>query len=257
MAQFNSYIICTTTRSGSTLLCDLLSGTGVAGKPESYFHQPTVASWAKALDIPPQGDGNELDFLRAIFNLVRRNGSGGTDVFGLRLMRKSFDFLLTQLDLLHPELPGDSAKFEAAFGRALYIHLTREDKVAQAISLIKATQTGLWHMAPDGTELERNAEPQPLCYNRAQIARHVAELTAYDAGWERWFENQKIIPVRVTYEDLTDDLTGTLSRLLDELGLDRMAAKAIVPNIARLADETNQIWAKRYRAELGSTSGKL
>ena len=37
---------------------------------------------------------------------------------------------------------------------------SRENKLAQAVSLIKAEQTGLWHIAPDGTELERVAHQQ-------------------------------------------------------------------------------------------------
>ena len=31
------YLVCATERSGSTLLCELLAGTGVAGRPEEYF----------------------------------------------------------------------------------------------------------------------------------------------------------------------------------------------------------------------------
>ena len=33
----HSYLVCATERSGSTLLCELLAGTGVAGRPEEYF----------------------------------------------------------------------------------------------------------------------------------------------------------------------------------------------------------------------------
>src|SRR4051812_39199959 len=32
-----SYLVCATPRSGSTLLCELLSATGVAGRPQEYF----------------------------------------------------------------------------------------------------------------------------------------------------------------------------------------------------------------------------
>src|SRR4051794_39995083 len=32
-----AYLICATPRSGSTLLCELLKATGVAGRPEEYF----------------------------------------------------------------------------------------------------------------------------------------------------------------------------------------------------------------------------
>ena len=32
-----SYLICSTPRTGSSLLCDALTATGVAGRPEEYF----------------------------------------------------------------------------------------------------------------------------------------------------------------------------------------------------------------------------
>jgi trehalose 2-sulfotransferase len=32
-----SYLVCATPRSGSTLVCQALKGTGVAGRPEEYF----------------------------------------------------------------------------------------------------------------------------------------------------------------------------------------------------------------------------
>ena len=32
-----SYLVCATPRSGSTLLCEGLKATGVAGRPEEYF----------------------------------------------------------------------------------------------------------------------------------------------------------------------------------------------------------------------------
>src|SRR6201991_2549603 len=38
MTQPNrSYLVCATPRSGSTLLCEALKSTGVAGRPEEYF----------------------------------------------------------------------------------------------------------------------------------------------------------------------------------------------------------------------------
>ena len=37
MPPLRSYLVCATPRSGSTLLCHLLSQTGLAGRPEEYF----------------------------------------------------------------------------------------------------------------------------------------------------------------------------------------------------------------------------
>ncbi|MGZ5376146.1 MAG: Stf0 family sulfotransferase, partial [Solirubrobacterales bacterium] len=37
MKPARSYLVCATPRSGSTLLCEALKSTGVAGRPEEYF----------------------------------------------------------------------------------------------------------------------------------------------------------------------------------------------------------------------------
>lgn len=253
MEQYKSYVICATARTGSTLLCKLLSATGVAGKPESYFHQPSTNAWQKSLDMPFDDRAGKTDILRKILTSVQEKGQGGTDIFGLRLMRKSFDFLMTQLDTLYPGLPSDYDRFNAAFGQTLFIHLTREDKLAQAISLVTAHQTGLWHKAPDGTELERSAAPQTPIYDADQITQHLAELTAFDATWDRWFRQEKLTPVRVTYEALSTDPIGITGLILSELGLDQAAAKGVAPGVTKLADQTNQNWAARFRAEGANT----
>ncbi|MEM7269766.1 MAG: Stf0 family sulfotransferase, partial [Pseudomonadota bacterium] len=52
MAAYASYVICTSPRSGSTLLCSLLKASGVAGAPESLFHEPSVEAWRAYHDAP-------------------------------------------------------------------------------------------------------------------------------------------------------------------------------------------------------------
>ena len=46
IGQIDSYLICTTPRTGSTLLCGLMASTTVAGRPESYFREPDEQLWA-------------------------------------------------------------------------------------------------------------------------------------------------------------------------------------------------------------------
>jgi len=249
LKQYQSYIICATARTGSTLLCKLLSATGVAGVPESYFHQPSISSWVTALNLPGLETASGQEVLQAVLKAVRHKGTGSTNVFGLRLMRHSLDFLMQQLNELYPGLASDADRLQAAFGRTLYVHLNRDDKVAQAVSAVKASQTGLWHIAPDGTELERTAPPQELAYDVEQIEQVFVELVACDAAWGRWFQKERIEPVRVTYEALSAGPTDTLARILERLGLHRDAANGITPGVARLADETSHVWAERFRIE--------
>ena len=253
-ARYDAYVLCTSPRSGSTLLCKLLTATGCAGCPASYFHRPSIADWATSVDLPPPApEADEREALAAIFRAVVVAGSGTTGVFGLRLQRHSFGYFMAKLALLHPDAADDAARFRAAFGRVLFVHLTRGDKIAQAISYVKAEQTGLWHMAPDGTELERLAPPRAPIYDAAAIRASVATMTAYDRDWAAWFEMAGVAPMRLTYDALSADPVDTVAQVLDRLGLDRGAAAGITPGVKKLSDGTNEAWAARFRAEAGAT----
>ncbi len=255
MASYQSYVICTSPRSGSTLLCRLLAATGKAGDPDSHFHNPSISDWLSDFDLTPDDSAAERDVLSAIFEAARERGTGNTGIFGLRLQRHSFDFFIRQMEILHPRFSSDRERFQAAFGDTLFIHLTRANKLEQAVSLVKATQTGLWHRAPDGTELERLSAPREPVYDADEIARHLVELTAMENDWEDWFDREKIDPMRITYDALSADSVAALSRILDRLGLDRASAKGISPPVAKLADATNRSWMERFLAESRASSG--
>ncbi len=79
----DSYLICATPRSGSTLLCGLLRSTGIAGKPESYFRRDDLGDHADRWGIPQPVDGAvDTTYVRAAVAAGRTpNG-----VFGARIM---------------------------------------------------------------------------------------------------------------------------------------------------------------------------
>lgn len=247
--MYDAYVLCTSPRSGSTLLCQLLSATGVAGRPGSLFHEPALAAWLAYHDLNAADFPTERAALDAILAAAIARGRGGTDLFGLRLQRGSFAFLMQQLALVHPGPLSDRARIEAAFGRTLFIHLTRDDKLDQAISITRAEQTGLWHRAPDGTEIERLAPPQEPSYDAAAIRAHLDAMTEFDRDWLAWFRAEGIAPLRVTYDALAADPAGTLATLLAALGRDPARADAVVPEVAKLADATSADWRARFLAD--------
>jgi len=249
LASYQSYVICTCPRSGSTLLCRLLAATGTAGNPDSYFHSPSLNDWWDDLALPPTRPQSEVEMLGTIFAAAREQGTTNTGIFGLRLQRHSFDFFIEKTGVLFPGLSSDAERFEAAFGATLFIYLTRENKLEQAISYVKASQTGLWHQAPDGTELERLSAPQEPVYDGGKIAQHLNELTALDEGWRDWFTQESINAMRITYEELSADPTTVLATILEQLGLDAATAKGIDPGVAKLADAISRNWAERFLAE--------
>lgn len=246
-----SYIICATPRTGSTLLCGLLAATGRAGRPDSFFMSGMDPAWAAELGLPdPSGRGTRTH-AQAYLDAAIAAGRGDTGIFGLRLMRENLGDLMEMIDLVHPGQRSDPARLSAAFGDVLCIHLTREDKLAQAVSLVKAEQTGLWHVAPDGTEIERLGDPRAPAYDFARIDAQLSELEGYDRAWQDWFAAQGIAPLRIGYETLSEQPATELARICAALGIDAPDPGHVAPGVARLADRTSAEWIARYRSEAG------
>lgn len=251
MPDYASYVICTSPRSGSTLLCKLLASTGIAGKPGSHFHEPSLQSWLEYYELAADPNEAQRDTLVRVFDAAVAKGTDGTGMFGLRLQRHSFAFFVEQLAVLYPRQPSDLARFEAAFGPTLFIHLTRPDKVAQAVSCLKAEQSGLWHVAPDGSEIERTAPPKVPSYDGAALRSLYEEFTGFDEAWPLWFASQGIEPLRITYDELSADPQATLRQVLGALGLEPRAADGVAPGVAKLADGISAEWVSRFRSENG------
>lgn len=249
--MYDAYIICGTPRTGSTLLCGLLADTGAAGRPDSFFRRQSIAWWADYLNIPGPDALPEPDFSRRYLDAIRQEGTSGCGLFGLRLMQENLGDLSARLDMLYPGLPDDAARIEAAFGKVLYLHLSRADKLAQAVSYAKAMQSGLWHVAPDGTEIERLAPHKAASYDADLLRQQIAEMEEHDQAWNQWFERHHIAPFRVTYEALSADPRATLAAILIRLGRDPVLADAVQPGVAKLADQESLDWMQRYRAEMG------
>ncbi len=249
MNGYTAYIICTSPRSGSTLLCRVLSEAGNAGVPESYFHESSLSEWLLDYGLDQTAFVTSKDALEAVFLAAVEEGKGKSEVFGLRLQRQSAAFFLKQLEVLFPFQPDDMSRIEAAFGKTLLVHLTRENKLDQAISYVRAQQSGLWHMAPDGTEIERLSHPKDSLYDRAAIERQLVLSEQMDEEWCAWFDREGVRPVRITYEELAADPYATVRDLLAKLGHIQEQKAGGTPPTVKLADETNQEWARRFLAE--------
>ncbi len=229
------------------MLCGLLSATGRAGKPESYFHVPSLERWVEAHELVWGDYGSDRERVQAVVDAAQQTGSADTGVFGLRLQRDSFDYFMSQLAMLVPDAETDLARIEATFGSTLFIYLTRQNKLEQAISRVKAEQTGLWHKSADGRELERLSEPRDPIYDPEAIERHMMNLSGLDQAWHDWFAREGIEPRRVYYDDLANDPAKTLARILKALGLDAALADIVDVPTARLSDLVSRDWAERYR----------
>jgi LPS sulfotransferase NodH len=242
----DSYLICATPRTGSTLLCGLLASAGVAGRPESYFRRQGLHDYAVQWGIvrSPDGGFRYTDYVRAAV------AAGRTDngVFAVRMMWETLEEVVAELGKMNPDLSGDGiGLLERAFGRVCFVYLRRDDIVAQAVSLFRAEQTGVWHGPVKATREEPDADAQ---FDFDQIHQRVQMIGQHNSAWQGWFSSAGIEPLAVFYEELAADPAGVVRRVLDFLGLDLPAGRELVVQHRRLADELSAEWIARYRAEL-------
>lgn len=249
-ASYQSYMICTAPRSGSTLLCGLLAATRAAGAPNSHFHLPSLDAWLADYGLADNRFPSNAEALHAVLKVAIQRGTGGNDIFGLRMQRGSFEYFIEQLETLGPDDASDVARIESIFGRTLFIHLSRSDLLGQAISRVRAEQSGLWHRNADGTELERLSDAQEIRYDAAAIRSHMAELRALQHSWTQWFKREGIDPICVDYEPLSDEPRRVLADILAALSLDPKLAETVEIPTAKLADATSHDWRKRFECEV-------
>ena len=176
------------------------------------------------------------DYLRAAIAA----GTGANGVFGLRLMWNMLGELVA--DLGGAAMHGQADLLGQTFGPVQFVHLTRRDLVAQAVSRHRAEVSGTWHLG-----IEQAARPAKPDYDRAAIAAYLTEAKADNAAWADWFNANRITPFCIHYEDLAADPMATARGVLSFLDLHPLGPLHAANR--RMADATSLEWAARFRAE--------
>ncbi|MEQ4209828.1 Stf0 family sulfotransferase [Actinopolymorpha sp. B9G3] len=237
---FDSYLICATPRTGSTLLCGLLKSSGVAGRPASYFNRRGLHDYADdwRIDRPRDGRIDEA-YVRAALAAGRTSNG----VFGGRIMAETLPELIGDLAAADSgSAVTDVELLSAQFGRLRFVHLRRRDVVAQAVSWAKALQTHYWH--PDEDVKPGGQHPH---YDEELIGRLVAAIEKFEADWALWFDAHGIVPHQVVYEELAADPLRAAHKVLDYLGLRLPPDQQLVIGHRRQADHVNADWTAKFR----------
>jgi LPS sulfotransferase NodH len=256
-----SYLVCATQRSGSTLLCELLKGSEVAGVPDEYFEalrttglprqprqyfpDPVPADIAERLAPTEPGRPEQPGDFEGWFTYVLQRGTSRNGVFGAKMMWNYFDDFRSRVK----ELPGlgditFSQALDIIFPQLRIVFVRRRNKVAQAVSLWKAIQTQQWR-----NEDESSRDDPSVEYHYPALKHLVNELHLWDARWEDWFHATGREPIRVIYEDFVDTRAATLGRVLDALGIDPREPDSHTGPMKRQADDLSLDWVSRFRQD--------
>jgi trehalose 2-sulfotransferase len=223
------FLIAITPRSGSSYLCDVMTQIKLFGSPGESVNQQFIP---KIIERIPGRTPEE--YIRNVMRFRKtKNGTAG-------LKASWFQFRNFM----------DAMTDRAYLAGFKYIYLTRRDLAAQAVSLYKATASSVFHTNISHSE-EALSTLQSLEYDYAKIKEWYLHIVQQEKGWEAYFEENGIHPLRLTYEDIDDDILGVLARIAAFVGVDPNEVKLPdAPSIfGKIRDQRNAEWAQRFSVE--------
>src|SRR5688572_4396682 len=201
-----SYFICATPRSGSTLLCEALRNTGLAGNPDEYFGPMHVKRWDDAWETK-----SKSEFLEKVIEQAR----GENGVLGIKVMRVYWQNVIEFLrEAMKLSECSEHELLHQCFPDLRYVWITRRDKVRQGISWLKFLQGTAWSW-----EDEKPQKMEMLEFKPDVIREFILQTAAHETAWQEYFRKNKIQPYIVVYEDFVGAYESTAKKIIDYLGI--------------------------------------
>ena len=172
-------------------------------------------------------------------------------VFGAKVMWGYFNGFVDSLrDMNNNAVQSTRQVCEQTFPNlSLWVFVTRQDKVSQAVSLWKAIQNWTWKRDEgDGALITHD-----LHYNFAAIKHLVAQLEQHDREWMQFFAASGLAPHVVVYEHLAKNYEQTAIDIVHSLGVQESTEPMFAQRrMTRQADALNQEWIERFHTDLES-----
>lgn len=248
-APLRSIVVCSHPRSGSTLLGEAMRSAGGLGCPLEYLHQGFRPGFVKRWETP--------DLSSYLSTLHRRrtapNGTFSTKLFWQDLEETAHE---RDPDRFPPFPANDPETTDDATYRQLhaelvrfapnprFAYLQRRDRVRQAVSVVVASQTGLWREIPG---VGRREPIGDAVFDYERIQRAMAFADHCKAHWARFFAANGIVPLTVDYEDLMQDYARVVASLLGELGAD--SAETLEPRMRRQGSARSEAMVLQFLRE--------
>lgn len=215
-AIVRSAIIASSFRSGSSFIAKILGRNGLKGIDQERFNKvanaPDVAAY---LDAKAQHFAGQL--------------------FPAKIMWSQRCDLARALDLPRSK----SRVLAQSFPDATWIHITRNDKFRQAISLWRAKASDRWHVR-DGSD-----EPD-IAYDFEGIDRASRAICLQDRLWDGFFGIAAIAPIRLVYEQVVAD-PGLLAPALVSFGFSLIETEV---KLRKQSDDATERHLEQYLTDL-------
>lgn len=246
VTKVKKIVLCATQRCGSTLVCEDMRNTGMLGQPEEYF-------------IPWDVDKVDRDWKKLLRKMVRTRSSDN-GVFAVKVMAS----YLANIDacmatFVEPEIESPYfCHFRDLFADALWIFVMRENVGKQAISQVIAQQTGINHAT--GSEEDshfagrlmkgyRDDYNKDAAYDFRALTSKIDTITRENLLWRRFFDEWKIDPIVLRYEEVVKSFPDHLVTIAKGIGLE-LEGPFEQRKMVKLSNEVNRDWYRRLTGDL-------
>ena len=227
------YMVCCQPRSGTHLLRRLMRGVD-AGAPWEHF---------VFLPIKDNKNSKYIDSVETLYKRGMKNNVWGAAVHwqdympGMERLKK-----ISGLE--------DVENFEvlnALFPGIKFIYLYRLNKVKQAISLVKARQSGMYTFSDQAKDFK-------FRYSKEDIEKAILKFSKWEAEWLDFFEKSEVVPHFLSYEFLCEDKAKSIGGILDFLDIKFEADVSLKEYISKISlhrQQYDDISVEWYRNIVG------
>lgn len=163
--------------------------------------------------------------LRTRLDLLRRHRTGSNGWFAFKIHHHHYRRFF--------EAPGRDPR--AFLGPLTWVHIQRSDRVAQAVSWVRAKQTGRWVAEQQGFARAH--------YSHRAIQRALRDIDAQEQAWARILEPHRVLHLR--YEDVATNLLGAVNAVLAHC--EQPSVERVDVPLQRQADPESEAWVRRFR----------
>lgn len=214
-----SLVVLATPRCGSTLFCDVLSRTGLIGLCEEWFNYEYFAAYQKVM-------GLECFTFRNYFRFVISKTIGDSGVFAIKMhipqiaaMKRDFDFVYSDMNFDHS------------------VYLYRKDKIAQAVSLVKAIAKNQFRFDETPTEDQK--------FDMYDIAKYMTNVISQDKSFN--MEMAENTDSKYAYEDFCqlEENRHIYDEVLKALGKEP-PKESYTTRLKKQGDSHSKMWAVSF-----------
>ncbi len=215
-------IIASTVRSGSHMLGHALHQTGAFGFPLEYVNEKNLQRWKQIFNTQSLGD---------TLAQIQKHRTSPNGVFGIKIHYS------------HLHQFGGFDRLSNYLVNPSFVWLTREDVVAQAVSLSIAKQTGAWIS-------QQAVENDDVTFDARQIEHGLRRVIFENASWQYVLNASGSRFMHINFADVKANTANVISSIADfmqvEVDTTNLPNK---PVTKKQGKQINQLWIEKFQRQ--------